>query len=129
MIKFISKHPISVFLSVLLHIVIIAIFAVKWLEPDPIEVSMNLPGNEPELIKEVKQTPASDSLPTSEPLKTFAVDSTQVKAKLEQIKKEQEARIQEQKMLQQLTQKERERLKDLQKKQAVETAKAEQAKK
>ena len=122
MFKFIRKHPVSVFLSLLLHVLIIVIFAVKWSETEEVKVSLNAQKqNEP--IKNVKQ------IAKAEQLKTFAVDSTQVKEKLAQIKAEQEARLKEQEMLKQLTQKERERLKELQKKQSAEKAKAEKAKK
>lgn len=122
MIKFIRKHPVSVFLSLLLHVLIIVIFAVKWSESEKVKVSLNTQGQNAQ-IKDVKQ------IAKAEQLKTFAVDSTQVKEKLAQIKAEQEARLKEQEMLKQLTQKERERLKELQKKQSAEKVKAEKAKK
>lgn len=121
MIKFIKKHPVAVLLSVFLHIGIAVFFTLKW-EQDPV-VKLTLNGEENIPIKEVRQTAQL------EPMQTFAVDSTQVQAKLEQIKAEQEARKKEQEMLKQLTQKERERLKQLQQKKQAEQAKAEKARK
>lgn len=119
MIAFIAKHPIAVFLSVVLHIGIITFFSLEWSEkPESIKVSMQ--GEEPREIKQIAQT---------EPMKTFAVDSSQVQAKLEKIKAEQEAKRLEQKKLAELTEKEKQRLKELQRKQQAEKAKAEKAKK
>jgi len=118
MLKFIAKHPISVFLAVVLHVVLVSAFSVQWLDkPETIKIS-----TEGEDNIEIKQ------VATLEPMKTFTVDSSQVQAQLEKIKAEQEAKRQEQKNLQAKTQEERERLKELKKKQETEKAKADKAK-
>ncbi|WP_040728390.1 cell envelope integrity protein TolA [Thiomicrorhabdus sp. Kp2] len=118
MLKFIVKHPISIFLALVLHISLVTAFSVQWLdEPEKIKIS-----SEGEESVEIKQ------VATLEPMKTFTVDSSQVQAQLEKIKAEQEAKRQEQKNLQAKTQEERERLKELKKKQETEKAKADKAK-
>ncbi|MDX1352882.1 MAG: cell envelope integrity protein TolA [Thiomicrorhabdus sp.] len=118
MLKFIAKHPISVLLAVVLHIVLVAAFSVPWFDkPETIKISSA--GEDSVEIKQVT---------TLEPMKTFTVDASQVQAQLEKIKAQQEAKRQEQKALQAKTDQERERLKELQKKQEAEKAKAEKAK-
>jgi len=121
MISFIKKHPLSVLLSIILHIGIVTFFSMKWSETETLKVTLQ--GDEESEIKEIRQ------VAQIEPMQTFAVDSTQVQAKLEKIKAEQEARRKEQEMLKQLTEKEKARLKELQKEQEAEKRKAEKAKK
>jgi len=119
MLKFIAKHPYSVMLAVILHIGLITLFSIKWLDkPEVVKISSE--GNSNQEIKQIAQL---------EPMKTFTVDSAQVQAKINKIKAEQEARRQEQKNLQAKTQQERERLKELKKKQETEKQKANLAKK
>ena len=124
MIKFIKKYPFSVLLSILLHIAIVLFFTIKWSESEVIKVTM-----EGEDIEQVKTIDKVTEVAKLAPMKTFAVDSSQVQEKLAKIKAEQEAREKEQEMLKQLTAQEKERLKQLQKQQKAEQAKAEQAKK
>ncbi|WP_321323845.1 cell envelope integrity protein TolA [Thiomicrorhabdus sp.] len=118
MLKFIVKHPISVFLAVLLHVTLITLFSIKWLDqPETIKISSDGEANQE--IKQITQL---------EPMKTFTVDASQVKAQLEKIKAEQDAKLLEQKNLKAQTAEERQRLQELKKKQQAEKAKAEKAK-
>jgi len=118
MIKFIVKHPIAVFLALLLHVIIVAAFYINWDETEVIKVSSQ--GSEHKEVKQVVQL---------EPMKTFTVDASQVQAQLTKLKADQEAKRLEQKLLAAKTDQERLQLKELQKKQQVEKAKAEKAKK
>ena len=118
MLNFIVKHPISVFLALLVHLVIVGFFTFQWQEK-PESISISSQGEE---VKEIRQ------IAQLEPMKTFTVDASQVQAQLEKIKANQEAKRIEQKTLQAQTQEERERLKELKKKQEAEKLKAEQAK-
>ncbi len=121
MIQFIKRHPISILLSIFLHVSIVVFFSIQWKEkPQSIKVSLH--DEQINKIDEIKT-------PKLEPMQTFAVDSSRVQAKLDKLKAEQEAKLEEQKQLKQLTEKERKRLKELQKKQEAEKAKAEKAKK
>ncbi len=123
MLAFIKRHPISVSLSIVLHILVVGFFTYQWKDSDAIKVSLT--GEKVDSIKEITQVARNEPL---EPMKTFAVDSSQVQERLEKIKAEQAQRKLEQQNLKKLTQQEKERLKQLQKKQAAEKAKAEKAK-
>jgi colicin import membrane protein len=117
MIKFIVKHPISVFLAVVLHIAILVVFSVKWTEDTEV-LKLSTQGEKKHEIKQIKQI---------EPMKTFTVDASQVQAQLSKLKADQEARKLEQQRLAAKTDKERQRLKELQRKQKLEKAKADKA--
>lgn len=118
MLKFIVKHPISVFLAVVLHVAIIAFFSTKWLDqPETIKISSTGEANQE--IKQITQL---------KPMKTFTVDASQVQAQFEKLKAQQNAKRLEQKNLKVQTAAERQRLKELKKKQQAEKAKAKKAK-
>ncbi|GKT12118.1 MAG: hypothetical protein ISEC1_P1093 [Thiomicrorhabdus sp.] len=120
MIGFILRHPIAVGLSVLLHIIIISLITAPWSEK----------ADSPKLsIQTDSESKSTDRVyrSNSEPLKTFAVDATLVKQQLARIKAEDENRINQQRLLEAKTDKERTRLKAIQKKKRVEQAKAEKA--
>ncbi len=122
MIGFILRHPMAVFLSVLLHIILVTLLAIEWAEPD---TSMKVSS-----IKSENPKPSTTSeIRQIEPLKTFAVDASLVQEKLEKIRVQEEARKLESQLLEAKTQKERERLKELQKRQKIEQEKAEKARK
>ncbi|BCN93602.1 hypothetical protein THMIRHAM_13870 [Thiomicrorhabdus immobilis] len=121
MLKFISKHPVSVFLAFMLHIAIVGAFSINWNSKEVIKVSSQgeQDNQPPQHVKQIAQL---------EPMKTFTVDASQVQAQLSKLKEQQEAKRYEQKMLAAKTDQERERLKELQKKQEIERAKADKAK-
>ena len=119
MITFIVKHPIAVILSLFLHVLIALFFTLKW-NHEPSSIRISAPSEDPQTTSKVVRT---------EPMQTFAVDSSQVQAKLEKIKAEQEAKRLEQQKLAQLAEQEKQRLKALQQQQAKEKAEAERARK
>lgn len=122
MIGFILRHPIAVSLSVLLHVVLIALLAMDWSEPDSsMKISaQNSKDSKPNEISEIRQI---------EPLKTFAVDASLVQEQLKKIRAQEEAKKLESQRLEAKTQQERQRLKELQKRQKIEQQKAEKARK
>ena len=122
MIGFILRHPIAVSLSILLHVVLIALLAMDWSEPDAsMKVSaQNSEHSKPNETSEIRQI---------EPLKTFAVDASLVQEKLKKIRAQEEERKLESQLLEAKTQKERQRLKELQKRQKIEQEKVEKARK
>lgn len=122
MVGFIVKHPVAVFLSVLLHVILIVLLVFKWSDTET-TVKVAIQGEEkpvPAQTGEIKQI---------EPLQTFAVDATMVQEKLQKIKAQEEARKLEQQMLEAKTAQERQRLRALQKRQKMEQEKAEKARK
>jgi len=121
MMGFIARHPVAVFLSILLHVTLVVLLVFKWSDTDTIKVSAQ--GQEkqaPSQTAEIRQT---------EPLQTFAVDASLVQEKLQKIKAQEEARKLESQMLKAKTSQERQHLKELQKRQKIEQAKAEKASK
>ncbi|VAW46476.1 TolA protein [hydrothermal vent metagenome] len=121
MIRFIARHPVAVFLSILLHVILVVLLVFKWTEPDTIKVSVQ--GDEK---KASPQTQAAE-IRQIEPLQTFAVDASLVQEKLQKIKAKEEARKLETQMLEAKTSQERQRLKELQKRQKIEQEKADKA--
>ena len=81
MIKFIVKHPISVFLAVIFHIILVAAFSLQWSDKAEI-IKVSSSGDENIEIKQVA---------TLEPMKTVTVDATQVQAQLKKNQAQQEA--------------------------------------
>ncbi len=122
MIGFILRHPIAVSLSVLLHVVLIALLAVDWSDPD---ASMKVSAQNSEHSKANE----TSEIRQIEPLKTFAVDASLVQEKLEKIRAQEEAKKLESQLLEAKTQQERQHLKELQKRQKIEQQKAEKARK
>ncbi len=122
MIGFIIRHPIAVGLSILLHIVIALFMTIEWSEPNTV-VKVSAQGSDTIKPSEIVDTNRS------EPLKTFAVDASLVQQQLERIRAQEEARKLESQLLSAKTEQERKRLKELQKRQKIEQAKAEKARK
>ncbi|MGM0541804.1 MAG: cell envelope integrity protein TolA, partial [Pseudomonadota bacterium] len=125
MLSFIKRHPISVILALILHIVIGVLITYEWQDSTkPIKVSVQ--GEDEGIAQQNRQ---NNQFPKSEPLKTFAVDSTLITQQLERIKAEESAKKLEQQQLAAKTDKERQRLQELQLRQKEALAKAEQAQK
>ena len=125
MLRFIKRHPISVILALILHIGIAVLITYEW-QDSPKTIKMSTQGEEEGLIDQNRQ---NNQIVKMEPLKTFAVDSALVKQQIERIKAVESAKKLEQEQLAAKTDKERQRLKELQLRQKEELAKAEQAKK
>ena len=119
MIRFLMKHPISVAMAIVLHVVVGVAVVYQWQStPHTIKVASQVAA--PQSTQSVKQM---------EPLKTFAVDSALVQQQIARLTAQEEEKRLEQKRLKEQTQAEEARLKALQKEQALESKKAEQAKK
>lgn len=125
MLSFIKKHPISIFLALVLHIAIVGAFSINWNESEKVKVSSQ---GEQKIPKPLKQNSVKQ-IAQLEPMKTFTIDASQVQAQLSKLKIQQEAKRLEQLKLAAKTDKERARLRELQKKQKIEKAKANEAKK
>jgi len=119
MIRFLIKHPVSVFIAVTLHIAVIVGVVYQW-NSDPHTFKMANLSDAPKTTQAVKQ---------SEPLKTFAVDSALVEQQLARLTAEEQDKRLAQKRLQEQTAAEKAKLKELQKEQKIESKKAEEAKK
>lgn len=120
MIGFILRHPISVGLSVFLHIIIIGLITIQWSERAETQTVSVQTDHSSKTTKQVVR-------PRSEPLETFAVDASLVNEQLARIKAEEANRINQQRLLEAKTDKERARLRAIQKKKRVEQARAEKA--
>jgi len=119
MIQFIIRHPISVSVAVILHIVVALAVTYQWnAKPHTLKVSSQ--SDAPKTTNSVNQT---------EPLKTFAVDSSLVEQQIARLTAEEQDKRLAQKRLQEQTEKEKAKLKELQKEQVLESKKAEVAKK
>ncbi len=125
MLSFIARHPISVTLALILHIAIGVLITYEWQDSTK-TIKISAQGEEETVVQQNRQ---NNQFIRTEPLKTFAVDSALVTQQLERIKAEEFAKKQLQQQLAAKTDKERQRLKELQRRQKVEQAKAEQAKK
>lgn len=123
MLSFIKKHPISVVLALILHIGIAVLITYEWQDSTE-SIKMAAEGEEENTIHQNRQ---NNQFVQVEPLKTFAVDSALVKQQLERIRNVELAKKREQEQLAAKTDKERQRLKELQLRQKEEQAKAEQA--
>lgn len=124
MIGFILRHPIAVSLSVVLHVAIVLLVTMQWHSASQ-AIKVSLPNQE-------EQSDTSDSIEPKlalDQLETFAVDSSLVNKQLARLKAEEEARLQQQKLLEAKTDKERQRLIAMQQKREIEQAKAEKARK
>ena len=120
MFAFIFRHPIAVTLSILLHIILLALITFQWSESETaVKVSLQ--------TEDVSKSTDRVYTPNSEPLKTFAVDSSLVQQQLAKIKAEDERRLNQQRLLEAKTDKERQRLRALQQRKQIEQAKAEKA--
>ncbi len=123
MLSFISRHPISVILALILHICIAVLITYEW--HDSTESSNTaVQGEEESAAHEQRQ---NNKIVKIEPLKTFAVDSALVKQQIERIKAVESAKKREHEQLAAKTDKERQHLKQLQLRQKDEQAKADQA--
>ncbi len=125
MLNFIKRHPISVILALILHISIGVLITYEWQDSTE-SFKTAVQGEEENTVHQNKQ---NNQFVKIEPLQTFAVDSTLVKQQLERIKAVESAKKLEREQLAAKTDKERQRLKELQLRQKEEQAKAEQAKK
>ncbi|VAW49130.1 TolA protein [hydrothermal vent metagenome] len=119
MIGFIFRHPVAVLLSIFLHLTLLFFIIFDWSNPDTL-VKLSIQGEESLEPKQV-------ATQRMEPLQTFAVDSRLVQQQLDKIREKEEARKLETEMLEAKTIQERQRLKELQKRQKIEQEKAEKA--
>lgn len=110
MFAFILRHPIALLVALFFHGLIIA--AIIFAQVDSSEVIKVKLGSSPEKFD------------NSQPLKTFAVDSTQVKLALAKIKAEEEAKLLTQQQLAKQTEQEKKHLAELKRKQEQERKKA-----
>lgn len=120
MLQFIFKHPISVTLATLLHIIIVVAMTFQWQDSSQKTAVKSLDNHDPFAISET-------NVVKIEPLKTFAVDASLVKQQLDIIKAQEAAKRLEQQQLIAKTQQERERLKALKQSQKAAQDKAEKA--
>jgi len=118
MIAFILRHPLSVGLAVLLHVGVVMMMTAQWHDKKE-AVKVSIQGSDAQKVKQ-------DAKP--EQLKTFAVDASLVKEQVARLRAKEAARKLEQQLLLAQTDKERLRLKALQKQQRAEQAKADKAK-
>lgn len=125
MLSFIKKHPISVVLALILHIAIGVLITYEWQDSTK-SIKVSVQGDDEAIAQQSRQ---NNQFAKSEPLKTFAVDSTLITQQLERIKAEESAKKLEQQQLAANTEKERQRLKELQLRQKEALLKAEQAQK
>lgn len=107
MLNFIFRHPIAVILAIILHLLLGAGFIVSSFHKDKI-LKVHLSGAPEHIQPKIK---------TLQPLKTFAVDATQVQKQLARIKAQEQARLNKQKHLAAQTAQEKRHLALLQKKQ------------
>ncbi|MBN2865813.1 MAG: cell envelope integrity protein TolA [Thiotrichales bacterium] len=119
MIGFIIRHPLSVLIAVILHVAVALAVIYQW-NATPHTFKMSNQSDAPKTTQAVTQT---------EPLKTFAVDSSLVEQQIARLTAEEQDKRLAQKRLQEQTEKEKAKLKALQKEQALEQKKAEEAKK
>lgn len=115
MLAFILRYPISSFIAISIHLIILASFVYASLsQPEVLKISLNVEENT-EIKPQVKLT---------EPMQTFAVDGSLVQKKLAQLKQQEEAKNLVQKQLEQQTEKEKKLLAELKIKQQTEKKRA-----
>lgn len=119
MIKFLIRHPVAVGIALLLHIIMVIAITYQW-------------NSTPHTFKQANSSDAPDTTQAVnqiEPLKTFAVDSELVEQQIARLTAEQDDKRLAQKRLQEQTEREQARLKELKNEQRIERQKADEAKK